>query len=570
MKINQGEWGLRSLFVLTFLVAAILVVQLFKLQIVQGKKYSAKASDQYITPAHHLLDRGTIFMQFRNGKDKQVAMVTNTYIFYINPQALVGKDHEKIFEDVNNITEIDRDIFFKSIAKEDDPYEVIKGGLSSEISDKITALNYLGVSTHAERERSYPDGSFASQVIGFTSYGDEGHERVGMYGVERYYEDVLVDKSSKKNINVFAEILLNSSLEDDARGGSNASDVVLTIEPTVQYYVEGLLEDHIKKYSPTLAGAIIMNPHTGEIISMASKPDFDLNNFEKSDPASFTNPNVSNLYEMGSVIKPLTIAAGIDSGAVNTNSIFHDLGYITADNRRIGNVYRGARGDVTLEQILLHSMNTGVSWIVSKMGNQEFANYFRKLGIEEKTGIDLPNEATGYNNLNNGRTIEYYTASFGQGMTMTPISTIRALATIANGGFLVQPFIAKEIRHPNGKVETLKRKSPVRVLKESTTEDVNEMLITLTEKGLNRSISTHSVAAKTGTAEMPNPHGGGYSDTDFLHTFFGYFPAYEPRFIVYLYSEKPRGVEFASQSLTDPFFNITNFLIDYYEIRPDR
>lgn len=571
MKAEQSVWGLRILFFLTFVVAVFLMGRLFKLQVVEGKKYSERAASQYITPAHHLLNRGTIFMQSRTGKPKHVAMVAETYVLYINPQALTKANHEKVFEEINKITEIDKDLFFKSVAKEDDPYEIIKKDLSLEVSDKITALNYIGVSTHAERERSYPDGSLASQVIGFTSYNEGGTERVGMYGLERQYENLLADKGDKRRINVFAEILSNKNFSDETDEAHDVSDLVLTMEPTVQYYVEDILQDYMREFHSELAGAIIMDPKTGAIISMASKPDFDLNNFEKSDPTTFANPNISNVYEMGSVIKPLTVAAGIDSGAITKNSVFHDLGYITADGARITNVYKGARGDVTIERILLHSMNTGVSWIASKMGNKEFADYFKKFGFGEKTGVDLPHEASGLiSNLDSPRTLEYYTASFGQGIATTPIATTRALATIANGGFLVQPYLVKEIIHADGKREIPKRKAPERVLKESTTEDVTSMLITLTEKGLNRSISTHSIAAKTGTAQMADPKTGRYSDDNFLHSFFGYFPAYDPEFIVFLYSDKPHGVEFASQSLTDPFFKIANFLIDYYEIRPDR
>lgn len=569
MKKERGEWGVRSLFLFTFLAAAILVVQLFKIQVVQGKKYEERASDQYITPAHHLLNRGTIYMQPRTGKPKQVAMVTETYVLYINPQALTKADPEKVFNEINNITEIDREIFFKSIAKEDDPYEIIKKGLPLDISEEIASLNYIGVGTHAERERTYPDGSLASQVIGFTSYNEKGTERTGTYGIERYYEDILSDSSNKKHVNIFADILLNNIARGDE--GRGPSDIILTIEPTVQYYVEGILKEYNQRFSSDLVGAIIMDPKTGAIVSMASKPDFDLNNFERSDPTLFSNPNTSNVYEMGSVIKPLTVAVGLDSGAINANSVYHDVGYIRADGATITNVYKGGRGDVTVGGILLHSMNTGVSWIVSKMGNKQFADYFKKLGFGEKTGIDMPHEATGLiGNLNSPRTVEYYTASFGQGIATTPLATTRALATLANGGLLVQPHLVKEIHHSDGKIETPKRNTPERVLKESVVEDVTEMLIDLPEKGLNRSIPTHSIAAKTGTAQIADPHTGKYFESEFLHSFFGYFPAYDPKFIIFLYSEKPKGVDYASQSLTDPFFKIVNFLIDYYEVSPDR
>lgn len=570
MKVDRGVWGLRILFGLIFLASILIIGRLFVIQVVNGEKYKERAEAQYVTSAQNLLNRGTIFMQPRVGTPKQVAMITETYVLYINPQALVSANKEKLFQEINNITEIDRDVFMKSIAKEDDPYEIIKKDLPLDIHKKISELNYIGVATHPERERSYPAGSLASQVIGFTSF-DEKNNRVGTRGIERQYESILVDPSTRKHINIFAEILLGNQLKKQEVTEKTSADIVLTLEPTVQNFVENLLVDYMEKFNSELAGAIIMDPKTGEIVTMAAKPDFDLNNFGKSNESLYSNPNISNVYEMGSVMKALTMAAGLDSGAITTSSIYHDLGYITADGARITNVYKGARGDVTMERILLHSMNTGVSWIASKMGNKQFADYFRKFGLGEKTGIDLPHEASGLiDNLNSPRTIEYYTASFGQGIATTPIATTRALAAIANGGFLVQPHLAKEIHHPDGRIETVKTKKPERVLSEKTTEAVTEMLITLTEQGLNRKISTHSIAAKTGTAQMSDPQTGRYSDDDFLHSFFGYFPAYDPEFIIFLYSEKPKGANYASETLTDPFFKITNFLIDYYEIKPDR
>jgi stage V sporulation protein D (sporulation-specific penicillin-binding protein) len=273
-------------------------------------------------------------------------------------------------------------------------------------------------------------------------------------------------------------------------------------------------------------------------------------------------------------MKALTIAAGLDSGAITTESTFNDLGYVTADGARITNVYKGARGVTSVQGILNHSMNTGVSWIVDKMGKKKFSEYFYKFGLNEKTNIKLPNEASGLlTNLESPRTIEYYTASFGQGIATTPIATVRALASLGNGGLLVEPHVVKEIRYANGRIEVPERDKPTRILREKTSEDISRMLVNVTDVALvggQKSIPTHTVALKTGTAQIPDPSTGKYSETDFLHSYFGYFPAYDPEFIVFLYAEKPNGSDYASQTLTDPFFRITNFLIDYYAIKPDR
>jgi cell division protein FtsI (penicillin-binding protein 3) len=566
-KAASGTGGINVVFAATFLVAVALVVRLFFIQIIDGKEYEALASTQYIRPVHQLFNRGDIYMQPREGKPLPVALMKETHTLYISPQAIT--DVEKLYESIQSIVPIDKETYLRSANKPNDPYEVLKTGLGSDVAEQIAELNMIGVATHPERERYYPAESLASQTIGFLSY-DENDLR-GMYGIERQYDDILTDPSTRKHVNIFAEILLNS---DPIEENSRTADVVLTLEPSVQVFVEKELEDYRNAFSAARAGAIIMDPSTGAIISMASSPQFNLNEFRNADPNTFSNPNVSNIYEMGSIMKALTIAAGLDSGAITTESTFNDLGYVTADGARITNVFKGARGVTAVQGILNHSMNTGVSWIVEKMGKKKFAEYFYAFGLDEKTNIKLPNEASGLlTNLESPRTIEYYTASFGQGIATTPIATVRALASLGNGGFLVEPHIVKEIRYADGESEIPERDEPVRVLKEQTSEDISRMLANVTDVALvngQKSIPTHTVALKTGTAQMPDASTGKYSETDFLHSYFGYFPAYDPEFIVFLYAEKPSGSDYASQTLTDPFFRITNFLIDYYAIKPDR
>lgn len=566
-KAAPGTGGFIIIFSLCFIVAVGLLVRLFYIQIIEGDQYTALAASQYIRPAHQLFNRGDIYMQPKEGNPLPVALMKETHTFYIIPQVLV--DAEDAYEKVNAITEVNKERFMESAAKKDDPYEALKTGLSEEERDAILALKITGVATHAERERYYPAGSLASQTIGFISY--DGDDLRGMYGVEREYDKLLTDPTTRKHVNIFAEILLGNSGVDESE--EEVADIILTLEPSVQVFVEKELEDYRNRFGAERAGAIIMNPNTGAIVSMASSPQFNLNDFRNANPSSFSNPNVSNVYEMGSIFKPLTIAAGLDSGAITPESTFNDLGYVEANGRRITNVYKGARGITSIQGILSHSMNTGVSWIVDRMGKEQFADYVYKFGFGEETGIDLPSEATGLlSNLKTSRLVEFYTASFGQGIATTPIATTRALASLGNGGLLVEPHVVKEVRFADGEIRIPERSEPKRILKERTSEDVSRMLVTVTDVALvggEKSIPTHTVAVKTGTAEMPIP-GGGYSNTDFLHSYFGYFPAYDPEFIIFLYAEKPKGSDYASQTLTDPFFRLTNFLIDYYAIKPDR
>jgi len=569
-RTARGVSGLELIYVSFFFVAAALIVRLFFIQVINEEKYVALAANQNIRPVHGTNDRGTISMHQRSGSPLPVAIMRETHTLYISPQALSNK--REVFKALAEIVELDEERFMRSAARENDPYEALVTGLDRETARRIAALDMLGVGTHPERERHYLAGTLAPQVVGFVSYNN--NVLMGTYGIEAYFNDTLAENARKKYINIFSEIFLGGGRSADDTERSRA-DIVLTIEPSVQLLVENELRRFMATHKADRSGAIVMDPDTGAIVAMAANPYFDLNAFRTADPETFRNPNVSSRYEMGSIVKALTIAAGLDSGAITPTSTFNDRGYVVSDGRRIGNVTRGARGTTNVQGIMSHSMNTGAAWIVDEMGRESFARYFRDVfDLDSKTGIDLPNEAVGnLSNLQSRRMIEHYTASFGQGITMTPIAATRALAALGNGGFLVEPHVVKKIVRSDGTIETPERASPRRVLKEKTSEDISRILANVTDQALlggTKRIPTHTVAAKTGTAQMPDPETGKYSETDFFHSFFGYFPAYDPEFIVFLYAERPEGRLFASQTLTDPFFRIANFLIDYYAIRPDR
>jgi cell division protein FtsI/penicillin-binding protein 2 len=286
----------------------------------------------------------------------------------------------------------------------------------------------------------------------------------------------------------------------------------------------------------------------------------------------FNNQLVEGVYEMGSIVKPLTVAIGLDTGAITPTTTYEDRGQLTADGYTIYNYDKKVRGVVDMQEVLSKSLNTGVSFVVSRVGNEEFSEYLLRL-IGEPTGIDLPKEGSPLvSNLKNNRDIEFMTASYGQGIAMTPIAITRALAALGNGGYLVSPHVVSKIEYEVGVSKVIKPEKGAQVFSQKTSEDISRMLTRVVDEALaggTVALPRHSVAAKTGTAQIARP-GGGYLEDQFLHSFFGYFPAFEPQFIVFLYHVNPKGAEYASQTLTDPFMNITKFLINYYEIPPDR
>lgn len=551
-------------------VALLLVGRLYVLQVMNGDVYAARANAQFIEPTTPLTDRNSIYFTDKDGNQITAAALKDGFTLAINPTKVI--DPEALYKSLNNFTPLVREEFLAKAAKQGSQYQVVARRLPTELGLQIQKANFTGVVLANDRWRYYPGGSLAAQTLGFVAY--KGDTQEGRYGLERYWQDTLVREHDDLYSNFFVQLFGGAKkiLEGDALSG----DIITTLEPSVQAELERTLVEYNTAWNSKTTGGIIMDPKTGEIVAMAISPTFDLNDFgSQTNPLVYANPMVQNVYEMGSIIKPLTMAAGLDSGVIKPDTTYNDTGCITVDTKKICNHDLKARGTTPMQEILSQSLNLGVSFIATKMGPTKMADYFlNRYDLGGKTGIDQPLEQQGLlDNLKSKRAVEFDTASFGQGIALTPIETVRALATLANGGKLVTPHLTKAIHYDSGITKEVKYPEPKEVLKPETTLAVTRMLTQVVDKALaNGSIKMehYSVAAKTGTAQIANPNGGGYYADKYLHSFFGYFPSYDPRFIVFLFAYEPQGAPFASQTWAPPFHTLTKFLINYYDIAPDR
>ena len=562
---------IRIISACVFFVALVIIAKLFLVQIFQGSAYSSKADRQYVKPETSNFDRGSIFFTSKDDIKIAAATVKDGYNLSINPKLI--KNPDQVYNALSQYITLDNKSYTEKVGDTNSAYKELRKRMDIPLGRSLAQLKIPGVDVTKESWRIYPGGSLASDAIGIIGL-DSQNKLEGRYGLESYYEQILSRKSSSTNINFFAELF--SGIKNTVLSGSiKEGDVITSIEPTVESYLENTLLDTQKKWQSDSIGGIIMDPKTGEIYAMGELPKFDPNDLSNiKDTKVLSNSLVENVYEMGSIIKPLTMASGIDSGAIKANSTYNDTGTLTLSGRKISNFDGKARGIVPMQEILSQSLNVGVAYISLKMGLDAFQKYFLSYGFGEKTGIDQPNEQKGIiKNLVTGRDVEVATISYGQGIAMTPIQTIRALSVLANDGKLVTPHIVKSIEYVDGTVEEIKMPEPKQVLKKESTDDVTNMLITVVDKALKNGqvkMEHYSIAAKTGTAQIADPVNGGYYKDRYLHSFFGYFPAYNPRFIVFLYHVHPKGAQYASETLTDPFIQLTKLLINYYEISPDR
>ncbi len=561
----------RILFGGIFLFSLLIVSKLYLVQIVQGEVLSEKADRQYLNPNYVTYNRGSVFFQDKNGTSVSAATLKTGYILYMIPVHVV--DPQKTFEQLTQYIELDKTDFFKKAEKKDDPYEELAVHVPSEIGEKIEALALDGIHVQKQKWRYYPGGSMMSHALGFVGW--EGDSLDGRYGIERYYEDVLSRDDSDVYVNFFAEIFSNLGNVLTSEDKRSEGDIILSIEPSVQGYLERKLEEVTKQWNAKGAGGVIINPQNGEIYAIAAYPTYDPNLFgEEKSAHIFANPLVENVFEMGSIIKPLTMAAGLDAGVVTPESTYYDAGFVEMDHARIENFDGKGRGKVNMQKVLNDSLNTGAVYVQQKLGNDTFSQYFRNYGLGEETGIDVPNETMGLlDNLNSPRDVEHATAAFGQGIAMTPIGTVRALSVLANGGKRITPHLAKRIDYRLGYSKSIAFPPDKQVLKPETSEEITRMLVHVVDEALLEGkvkMDQYSIAAKTGTAQIAKEGGGGYYDDRYLHSFFGYFPAFEPKFLTFMYLIEPKGVRYASATLTYPFMDIAKFLLNYYQVPPDR
>ena len=567
----QFRSRIRIILAIIILAALGIFLRLYFVQIVNGQEYSQKADRQFASGGGGLFDRGSIYFTRKDGTLISMATLATGFLVAINPQIL--KDPESAYSAISAIASstISHDAFIAAAAKKSRIYIEIAHRLSDEKGRSLAAMSIPGVQVLKERWRYYPGSSLGARTIGIVSYG-MGDTLAGRTGLEAMYESVLSRSGDSIYRNFFAELFSNIGNLIVSAENASEGNIITTIEPEVETRLANNITKLNQRYESKESGGIIMDPSTGEIIAIASYPTYDSNNLESIDPKILGNPFVEHIYEFGSIMKPITMTAAFDAGVVTPETTYKDTGCITVNESQICNWDLKARGIISVREIIMQSLNVGASWIADHLGQEKFRNYFTKL-FGEKTGIDLPNETGALlGNLFKPQQVGYDTAAFGQGIAVTPVQMIRALGAVANKGVMVQPHLVKAIRLNTGIERKLDWGRRITVFSATSTQETVRMMSDLNDEilfGGKAKIPTMSVAVKTGTSQLTSPDGGYYDDR-YFHSFVGFFPAYNPRFIILLYTNDPKGVQYASETLDATFLDLVHFLIDYYGVPPDR
>ncbi len=564
--LKFGNLRLYTLLILLVLVAGVVVVRLFSLQIVRHGFYTALAKGQHTVLEELIPRRGEIFIQEKGNAWHPLAVNRSFQTVFLVPKEVVDKN--EVAEKMASLVGVPIVNILEKLQDPQDPYEPLKSKLDDETAAKIKNLNLPGVRLTPEDWTWYPQGSLAANVLGFVGMRNE--ERVGQYGVEQYYQELLAGKNglldSKKDA-VGNWLLMGDYNLEPAEDGSS---LYLTLDQNIQYAVEQKMKAVVERWQAAGACAIVMEPKTGAIRAMVSLPDFDPNEYQKTKSVEyFMNSCIQKLYEPGSVFKPVVMAAGLDTGKISPETAYTDTGLVQIGSYTIQNAQNKTYGLSTMTNVLEKSINTGAVFVQRLIGGEIFKKYIEAFGFDEPTGIDLAGESRGdLKNIRENREINFATAAFGQGVSVTPLAMASAIAAIANDGKLMRPFVVEKIVQPDGQEKITQPEIIRQVIAPQNAGQLTAMLVSTVRNGYDKvKLPGYFVAGKTGTAQIASERG--YSDSESNHSFIGYAPAYSPNFLIFLWLEKPNGIQFASESLAPVFTDLARYLFNYYEIPPE-
>lgn len=555
-------------FIVFAIVSVVLLVRLYRTQVMEHPMWEARAEEQRLATIDMKAERGEIFLHDADGP-YPLAVNREYLMAYVSPKDVT--EPEKVALELSQALSVDAGEILAKLSDRNDPFEVIKRKLSDDEVARVRELKLSGVALLSEKYRYYPADTLASHIVGFSSLGERGG--AGGYGIEASFDDILRGFSSRVKQERDAGGRWIALSNTQGQGPNHGDNLILTIDRVIQHETEKILKETLEKHGADSATAIVMDPETGKILSMATQPDFNPNEYAQAEDYSvFLNPALSLPYEPGSIMKPFTMAIGIDEKKVSPTTEYTDTGAVTESGYTVRNSEDKVYGRSTMTKVLEDSINTGMIFVERQVGHKVFAERLRRFGFGEKTGIDLPAEAAGnLHNLDDQRIgIQFYTASFGQGITATPLQITAAYSALANGGMLMKPQIVDAIEYPDGTREEVKPEEIRRVISKETSATIGRMLrsVVVNGHGKRADVSGYEVVGKTGTAQVAKTDGKGYEEGKTIGSFAGYAPRENPKFVVLVRIVNPKDVQWAESSAAPAFGQLMRFLLEYARIEP--
>ncbi|MCS7092844.1 MAG: penicillin-binding protein 2 [Patescibacteria group bacterium] len=545
----------KFLFLIFLIFFLLIVVKLFFLQVIFPYDFRY---DLYLRSIRLSPQRGKIY----DIKKTPLVLNQNTYLLYLEPKKIVDKD--RLFKILSEKLSISQ----ASLEAKFDPTKdwlALISEINEETKIELEKEKLKGLGFEKRMKRYYPESSLSAHLLGFVGKNSQGDD-VGYFGIEGFYQQDLAGmpgliESERDFFNrpIFAGV-------QNIINPENGRDLVLTLDKTIQQIAKRRLAEGIERYQAKKGCVIIANPQTMAVVSLMCLPDYDLEKYYLFSEDFFRNPAISEVYEPGSIFKPLIMAAAIEEKKIRPTDLYEETGPIKIGHYQIKTWDDKYEGKITMTRILEKSSNVGMVFIGERLGKDKLYQYLVKLGFNELTGIDLQGETISViKPKDRWYEIDYATVSFGQGIAVTPIAMIRAFASLINGGYLMKPYVVDEIISTKEKIK-IKPKRERRVFSELTSEILKKMLVATVENSQANWDRPErlKIGGKTGTAQVPI--GGQYDPSKTNASFIGFAPADSPKIIILVTLKEPRASPWGSETAAPIFFDIIKELIVYYDL----
>lgn len=556
-------WRVNVAFIAIATLFFLVVIRLFYWQVISGQRLRLEASSQYNLRFTLPAGRGAILSK----DESPLAINVPAYLVFAQPVHI--KNPPEFAKVVSPILSLEEKDVLQQITREGRVWVPLVRKATSETVATLKSLKLEGLGFEPVSMRYYPEASMAAHLLGFVGLDQNGNDR-GYFGLEGFYDRELRGKDGRREVEKDvrgAPILIGEEKRISAVDGRSLS---LWVDRAVQHIVQTRLLEGIDKYGAKEGSVVVMDPKTGGILAMASYPDYEPGRYGMYEKELYKNPIVASTYEPGSTFKVLVMAAALNEKAVTSTTIFNEEGPLRVGEYFIRTWNGQYRGKQSMAEVIEHSSNVGMVYVQKKLGEEKFLQYIQDFGFGHVTDIDLEDEAAvPLRSKHEWREIDLATASFGQGIAVTPIQMVRAVASIANGGMLMEPHVVKSIVDTSGKKVDIKPKQVRRVLDTEAAAVMTEMMINAVDNGEAKWAKPkgYRIAGKTGTAQIPVA--GHYDATKTIASFVGFAPADDPEFVMLVTLREPTSSPWGSETAAPLFFTIARDIFLYKNILPE-
>ena len=556
------SWRYRSTLLFFLLFLALIITRLFYWQVVRAQELSAIAQAQYDQQVISPAQRG----QIKTSDDFTVAADKLAYLVYADPKVVKDKDKES--EALGNFLGV-QSATISALLSADKFWVPIKSHVDNSIKEKIDAAHLPGLGFEEETVRFYPEASMAANLLGFVGKDENGNDK-GYFGLEGYYDRQL---SGKNGISIVVHDAAGHPIlakMNDSTIKVDGRDLILNVDRRIQFMLDEELKKGIATYGAKSGMAVVMNPKTGGILAMSSFPTFDPAAYQQYSENLYANPLITTTYEPGSTFKPIIMASAMNEGLVKADTQctacsgpvqIGDYAIHTWDDNYFPNT--------TMNDVIVHSDNTGMVFVGEKLGLSRMIDYLQKFGIGYTTNVDLQGEeAPEIHPKDEWYPIDLATATFGQGITVTPIELIDAIAAIANNGIRMQPEVVAAVQTPEGQIIPIPPKEIDQPISATTAQVMTQIMVNAVNDGESKfyRLKGYDIAGKTGTAQIPVA--GHYDATKTIASFVGFAPATDPKFVMLVILNEPSASIYGAETAAPIFFSVAKDILMYYGIPP--